>query len=108
MHSVSRRTATGTQSFAPEAMPAVECGRETRFCCSDSSKALGIGKNAETARPKERSPVIKGSDSGFFGKLADDFQCHRAVQIDVDRFTSDPIALRPNLTGFPSSPFTSS
>jgi hypothetical protein len=40
--------------------------------------------------------------------LADDFQRHGAAQIDVERFVSDPIAPRPNSTGFPSSPFTSS
>jgi hypothetical protein len=40
--------------------------------------------------------------------LADDFQCHGAVQIDVERLVSDPIAPRPNSTGLPSSPVTNS
>jgi hypothetical protein len=39
--------------------------------------------------------------------FAYDFQCHGAVQIDVERFVT-PIAPRPNSIGFPSSPFTSS
>src|SRR5262249_48338095 len=40
--------------------------------------------------------------------LADDFQRHGAVQIDVERLVSAPIAPRPNSIGLPSSPVTSS